>query len=87
MVARRELRDVARGTEWNLERGFFQIVADRKTDRLLGATFVGYEAGELIHIIYAHIMNGATWHILDESVHIHPTFAEGLPTTVRCFDS
>ena len=85
MVANRELSDEARGIEWNLTRGFFRIVADRKTDRLLGATFVGYEAGELIHVIYAQIINGATWHVLEESVHIHPTFAEGLPTTVRQF--
>jgi len=85
MVTQRALRDVARGDEWNLGRGFFRIVADRKTDRLLGATFVGYEAGELIHVIYAHIMNGATWHVLDESVHVHPTFAEGLASTVRQF--
>lgn len=85
MVVQLDLRDVARGIEWNLERGFFRIVADRKTEKMIGATFVGYEAGELIHVIYAHIMNGATWHVLDESVHVHPTFAEGLPTTVRQF--
>ncbi len=77
------LSDDARGIEWNLTQGFFRIVIDKKTERFLGATFVGYEAGELIHVIYAHMMNGATWHVLDESVHVHPTFAEALPTTVR----
>ncbi len=77
------LSDDARGVEWNLTDGFFRIVVDQKSKKFLGATFVGYEAGELIHIIYAHIMNDATWHVLEQSVHIHPTFAEALPTTVR----
>ncbi|MBV8148677.1 MAG: dihydrolipoyl dehydrogenase, partial [Candidatus Eremiobacteraeota bacterium] len=51
------------------------------------ATLVGYEAGEIVHTILAHIMNEATWHTLDESVHIHPTYNEGLPTTARLFSS
>lgn len=83
VAAQTNLSDDARGVEWNLKEGFFRIVVDRKTERILGATFVGYEAGELIHVIYAHMMNGATWRILEESVHVHPTFAEALPTTVR----
>ena len=74
------LSNVARGPEWNLEEGFFRLVVDPATDAILGATFVGYEAGELIHVILAHMEAGSSWRILERSVHIHPTFAEGLPT-------
>jgi dihydrolipoamide dehydrogenase len=81
------LSDVARGEEWNLTRGFFRLVIDTADDTLIGATFVGYEAGELIHIITAHIELGATWHDLDRSMYVHPTFAEGLPTLAREFAS
>ena len=77
--------DVARGEEWNLTRGFFRLVIDRADDKIVGATFVGYEAGELIHIITAHIELGATWHDLDRQMYVHPTFAEGLPTLAREF--
>jgi pyruvate/2-oxoglutarate dehydrogenase complex dihydrolipoamide dehydrogenase (E3) component len=77
------LSRVARAIEWDLERGFFRLVVDRSTDRILGATFVGYEAGELIHIILTHIEAGSTWQALDRAMHIHPTFAEGLPTLAR----
>jgi pyruvate/2-oxoglutarate dehydrogenase complex dihydrolipoamide dehydrogenase (E3) component len=77
------LSSVARATEWDLERGFFRLVVERPTGRIIGATFVGYEAGELIHIILTHIEAGSTWHALDRSMHIHPTFAEGLPTLAR----
>jgi dihydrolipoamide dehydrogenase len=81
------LSHVARGEEWNLTRGFFRIVIDAANDKIIGATFVGYEAGELIHIITAHIELGATWHDLDRSMYVHPTFAEGLPTLAREFAS
>jgi dihydrolipoamide dehydrogenase len=79
------LSDVARGEEWNLTRGFFRLVIDDANDKIIGGTFVGYEAGELIHIITAHIELGATWQDLDRSMYVHPTFAEGLPTLAREF--
>ena len=74
------LSAVARAVEWDVERGFFRLVVDDDTDRILGATFVGYEAGELIHVIVAHIEAGATWHVLEASMYVHPTLAEGMPT-------
>jgi dihydrolipoamide dehydrogenase len=78
-----QLSDVARGPEWGLEDGFFRLVVDPQTDAILGATFAGYEAGELIHVIIAHMEAGSTWRVLERSVHIHPTFAEGLPSLAR----
>jgi pyruvate/2-oxoglutarate dehydrogenase complex dihydrolipoamide dehydrogenase (E3) component len=77
------LAHVARGPEWNLEEGFFRLVVDPESDAILGATFVGYEAGELIHVILAHMEAGSSWRVLERSVHIHPTFAEGIPTLAR----
>jgi dihydrolipoamide dehydrogenase len=78
-----QLADVARGSESGEENGFFRLVVDKADDKMLGATFVGYEAAELIHVILAHIEAGSRWQILDRSVHVHPTFAEGLPTLAR----
>jgi dihydrolipoamide dehydrogenase len=78
-----QLTDVARGPEWSLEDGFFRLVVDPASERILGATFAGYEAGELIHVILAHMEAGSTWRVLERSVHIHPTFSEGLPSLAR----
>ncbi|MBV8365465.1 MAG: FAD-dependent oxidoreductase [Candidatus Eremiobacteraeota bacterium] len=78
-----ELSWVARAIEWGQTNGFYRLVVDQKTDKILGATMVGYEAGELIHVIVAHMEAGSTWHILDRSVHIHPTYAEALPSLAR----
>ena len=79
------LENVARGTEWNLEAGFYRLVVDAKSDKILGATFIGYEAGELIHTIAFSIELGATWQDLDRFMAIHPTFGEGLPSLARQF--
>ena len=77
------LSRVARGAEWGLEEGFFRLVVDPASDAILGATFIGYEAGELIHVILAHMEAGSTWRVLERSGHIHPTFSEGLPSLAR----
>jgi dihydrolipoamide dehydrogenase len=80
------LSHVARAVEWDLELGFFRLVVDRATEKIAGATFVGYEAGELIQIVGVLIEQGATWRDLDRFVGIHPTFGEGLPSLARLFE-
>lgn len=77
------LTDVARAIEWNETRGFYRIVVDAGDDRIIGATFVGYEAAELIHIILPYITAGMTWRELAAAMHVHPTYAEGLPSLAR----
>jgi dihydrolipoamide dehydrogenase len=77
------LDSVARAIEWGEKRGFYRMVVDSETDKIIGATLVGYETAELIHVFVAHIQAGSTWQTLDRSVHIHPTYAEGLPSLAR----
>lgn len=79
------LTSVARAIEWGQERGFYRMVIDGDTDKILGATLVGYEAAELVHVFIAHMQSGSTWHTLDESVHIHPTYSEAFPGLARRF--
>jgi pyruvate/2-oxoglutarate dehydrogenase complex dihydrolipoamide dehydrogenase (E3) component len=78
-----ELENVARAIEWNETNGFYRMIVDTRTDAILGATLVGYEAGELVHVFLAHMEAGSTWQKLEQSVHIHPTYAEGLPSLAR----
>jgi dihydrolipoamide dehydrogenase len=78
-----ELENVARAIEWNETNGFYRMVVDARTDAILGATLVGYEAGELVHVFLAHMEAGSTWQTLERSVHIHPTYAEALPSLAR----
>jgi dihydrolipoamide dehydrogenase len=78
-----ELENVARAIEWNETNGFYRMIVDTQTDKILGATLVGYEAGELVHVFLAHMEAGSTWQKLEQSVHIHPTYAEAFPSLAR----
>lgn len=77
------LNKVARAFLSEQSRGFYRMVVDRETDEILGATLVGPQAGELIHVFISLMESGSTWQVLEKSVHIHPTFAEGLPSLAR----
>ncbi|MFQ3613147.1 MAG: FAD-dependent oxidoreductase [Cyanobacteriota bacterium] len=74
---------IARGIEWGHDLGFYRMVIDQDTDRILGATLVGYETAELVHVFLSLMEAGATWQLLEQSVHIHPTYGEALPSLAR----
>jgi dihydrolipoamide dehydrogenase len=74
---------VARAVEIGRPEGFYRLVVDTSSGQILGATLVGYEAAELVHVLLAHMAAGSDWRVLESSVHIHPTLAEGLPSLAR----
>ncbi len=65
------------------EDGFMMIVADEKTDKILGATCIGAEAPELISEVTVAMHHGITAHHLGEVVHSHPTISEMVLETVE----
>ncbi|MCL6107139.1 MAG: FAD-dependent oxidoreductase [Actinobacteria bacterium] len=77
------LTRVARAWLTDRTNGFYRVVVDNNSDKILGATLVGPRAGELVHCFIDLMEVGATWRDLEQTVHIHPTYAEGLPTLVR----
>lgn len=77
------LDHIARAIEMGYRLGFYRMVVDDKTDKILGATLVGPETAELIHVFIALMEAGATWPKLEQAVYIHPTFAEALPSLAR----
>jgi dihydrolipoamide dehydrogenase len=84
-VRRTELSDTARGREWNLTDGYFELIADADTGRLLGATFVGYEAAEMVQMFLPLIEQQLRVQAVAEAVFIHPTFGEALMMLARGF--
>lgn len=56
--------------------GFVKIIADSKTDRILGAAIVGPSASELIHEIVVCMEFGGSSEDLARSFHAHPTLSE-----------
>ncbi len=60
------------------EVGFVQIVADKKTDQVLGASMMGPHVTDLIHEVAVAVHNGLTVRQLGETIHAHPTLAEAV---------
>jgi len=79
-TARRPMSRVGRAVEKAETDGFMELVVDKVTDRILGGTILGVGADEAIHSIIDMMANGATATKLSDTVHIHPTVAELLPT-------
>ncbi len=77
------ITQIARGIEWGQDLGFYRMVINQDTDKILGATLVGYETAELVHVFLSLMEAGATWQLLERSVHIHPTYGEALPSLAR----
>ena len=66
--------------------GMVKLVADAKTDALLGAHIVGPNASELINeMALARFLEGTAWEI-GESVHAHPTVSEVLHEAALAVD-
>ncbi len=58
--------------------GLIKIIADKKTDKVLGAHIIGPHASDLIHEAAVAIKNGLTIKDLADTIHAHPTLAEGI---------
>lgn len=63
-------------------KGFIKVVADAKTDRVLGAAVLTAEGAELVHI-YEDLMNASLpLSVVRDGVYIHPTLAEDIQSAV-----
>ncbi|MEM9584555.1 MAG: dihydrolipoyl dehydrogenase [Pseudomonadota bacterium] len=58
--------------------GFVKILADKTTDRILGAHMIGPMAGDLIHEICVAMEFGAAAEDLARTCHAHPTYSEAV---------
>ncbi|MHA6326226.1 dihydrolipoyl dehydrogenase [Roseivivax sp. CAU 1753] len=58
--------------------GFVKLLADKKTDRILGAHIIGPMAGDLIHEICVAMEFGAAAEDLALTCHAHPTYSEAV---------
>jgi dihydrolipoamide dehydrogenase len=66
--------------------GFVKILADAKTDRVLGAHIIGPDAGTLIHEIVLGIEFGASAEDIARTCHGHPTLSEAVKEAALAVD-
>jgi len=58
--------------------GFVKILADQKTDRVLGVHIVGHSAGEMIHQAAVLMEFGGSSEDMARTCHAHPTMSEAV---------
>jgi len=66
--------------------GFVKILADKKTDKVLGAHLIGPHAGELIAEIGVAMEFGASSEDIARTCHAHPTFSEAVKEAALSVD-
>ena len=66
--------------------GFVKILADSKTDKVLGAHLIGPHAGELIAEIGIAMEFGASSEDIARTCHAHPTFSEAVKEAALSVD-
>ncbi len=66
--------------------GFVKILADEKTDKVLGAHIIGPHAGELIAEIGVAMEFGASSEDIARTCHAHPTFSEAVKEAALSVD-
>ena len=66
--------------------GFVKILADEKTDKVLGAHLIGPHAGELLAEIGVAMEFGASSEDIARTCHAHPTFSEAVKEAALSVD-
>jgi pyruvate/2-oxoglutarate dehydrogenase complex dihydrolipoamide dehydrogenase (E3) component len=72
------MTSVSRAIEKSETQGFMKIIVDASNDRILGASILGAEGGEVVQVLGAMILADAPYTVLKGAVFIHPTMVEGL---------
>jgi len=78
--------EIARAVETDQTAGTMKILLDPKTEKVLGVSIVGAEAGELIHIFGPVMVAGVSARAIVDGEYVHPTFAEGVQSLVMSLD-
>lgn len=77
-VGRHWFRALGRAHTMDETAGLVKIIADEKTDRILGVHIVGPHASDIIHEAAAAMRFNARSADLAELIHAHPTFPEAI---------
>ena len=63
--------------------GYYKIIRDIATDRIVGAQIVGYNACELIHILAPYINKPIDANMVQDMIFAHPTLSEGIKLAIE----
>jgi pyruvate/2-oxoglutarate dehydrogenase complex dihydrolipoamide dehydrogenase (E3) component len=83
LVNDRPMSKVARAKEKGETQGFMRVIVDAETEEILGASILGVGGDEIISGILNTMYAGAPYTTIRDSVQIHPTVAELIPTLLE----
>jgi pyruvate/2-oxoglutarate dehydrogenase complex dihydrolipoamide dehydrogenase (E3) component len=76
-IGKCQMTRVARAIERGETAGLMKLVVDASNDRILGASILASEGGELVQILGTLMLANQPYTLLKGAVYIHPTLAEG----------
>ena len=80
MVGKMMMTQVGRARERGETQGFMQVLVDADSQKILGASLLGIEADEVVHVLLDVMYANAPYTVITRAMHIHPTVSELLPT-------
>jgi pyruvate/2-oxoglutarate dehydrogenase complex dihydrolipoamide dehydrogenase (E3) component len=79
-IGNRPMTRVHRAVEKGESQGFMKVMVDAQTNEILGAAILGPGGDEVVHCILDTMSAKAPYTTLRDTVHIHPTVSELIPT-------
>ncbi len=77
-LAKMPMNGVLRARSLAETRGFMKALIDTKSDRILGFTAFGWDAGEIMATVQVAMIAGLPYTALRDAIFTHPTMSEGL---------
>lgn len=77
-VAKLPMWAVLRAQTTGETQGFMKALVEARSERILGFTMLGAEAGEVVAVVQAAMLAGMPYTRLRDAILAHPTMAEGL---------
>jgi pyruvate/2-oxoglutarate dehydrogenase complex dihydrolipoamide dehydrogenase (E3) component len=81
-IGSRPMTRVARAVEKGEPQGFMKVMIDEQNNQILGAAILGVGGDEAVHCILDTMSAKSAFETLRDTVHIHPTVAELVPTVL-----
>ena len=80
LVGTMPMSRVGRARERGETQGFMKVLVDAQTERILGAALLCIDGDEIVHSLLDVMAADQPYHVIRQTVHIHPTVSELIPT-------
>ena len=83
LIATRPMTRVGRAHERSETQGLMKVLVDAETKLVLGASLLGIECDEVIHLFIDNMAAKLPYTAISRAMHIHPTVSELIPTLLQ----